>query len=68
MKNDMVESHASLLGLKFCTFNLGDNRPILEPVFGVEGRSTTVFTINLFPTGFSRNEINSTWLVIEEDH
>ena len=38
----MVESHASLFGLKFWTFNFGDNRPTLEPVFRVEGRSTTI--------------------------
>ena len=47
MKNHIVESHASLCGLKFWTFNLGDNRPTLELVFGVEGRSTTILT--LFP-------------------
>ena len=35
----------SLFELKFWTFNLGDNRPTLEPVFGVEGRSTTVLTL-----------------------
>ena len=35
----MVKSHASLFGLKFWTFNLGDNRPTLKPGFGVEGRS-----------------------------
>ena len=44
-KNHAIESHASLFGLTFWTFNLGDNRPILEPVFGVEGRSTTVLTL-----------------------
>ena len=42
MKNHMAESHVSLFGLKFWTFNLGDNQPTLEPVFGVEGRSTTI--------------------------
>ena len=41
----MIESQA-LFGLKFWTFNLGDNWPILEPVFGVEGRSTTVLTLS----------------------
>ena len=44
-KNNMVKSHASLFGFHFWTFNLGDNRPILEPVFVVEGRSTTVLTL-----------------------
>ena len=33
------KSHASLFGLKFWTFNLEDNGPTLEPIFGVEGRS-----------------------------
>ena len=35
----LSEKPGSLFGLKFWTFNLGDNRPNLEPVFGVEGRS-----------------------------
>ena len=43
----MIESHASLFGLKFWTFILGDNRPTLEPVFGVGGRSTTVLTLRI---------------------
>ena len=42
----MIESHAPLFGLNIWTFNLGDNRPILEAVFGVEGRSTTVLTLS----------------------
>ena len=45
----MVESQASLFGLKFWTFNLDDNLLILEPVFGVEGRSTTVLTLRFTP-------------------
>ena len=44
----MIESHASLFGLKFWAFNLGDNQPILELVIGVEGRSTTVLTLMVF--------------------
>ena len=48
MKNHMVESHASLFGLKFWTFNLGDNQSTLEPVFGVEGRSITDLTLSSF--------------------
>ena len=33
--------------VKFRTFNLGDNRPTLEPVLGVEDRSITILTVRV---------------------
>ena len=37
--SELVSCHSFLFGFKFWSFNFGDYRPTLKPVFGVQGRS-----------------------------